>query len=147
MDLVVVFEPFRQLGKNLLSGLKAIDMHIVPLEGIYEPLGHSVALRALDRRCARQQSHAGCEHPRFMRRVSRAVVAEPLSRRYEKGAMILTSNQPFSGWGEVFGDTIIATAILDRVLHHSITINIKGESYRLKEKLKAGIVQRQEPKD
>jgi len=47
----------------------------------------------------------------------------------------------------VFGDTIIATAILDRILHHSITINIKGESYRLKEKLKAGIVQRQEPKD
>jgi DNA replication protein DnaC len=44
--------------------------------------------------------------------------------------MILTSNQPFSGWGEVFGDTIIATAILDRVLHHSITINPKGESYR-----------------
>jgi len=70
-----------------------------------------------------------------------------ISRRYEKGAMILTSNQPFSGWGEVFGDTIIATAILDRILHHSITINIKGESYRLKEKLKAGIVQRQEPKD
>ena len=70
-----------------------------------------------------------------------------ISRRYEKGAMILTSNQPFSGWGEVFGDAIIATAILDRVLHHSITINIKGESYRLKEKLKAGIVQRQEPKD
>lgn len=70
-----------------------------------------------------------------------------ISRRYEKGAMILTSNQPFSGWGEVFGDAVIATAILDRVLHHSITINIKGESYRLKEKLKAGIVQRQEPKD
>jgi DNA replication protein DnaC len=51
-----------------------------------------------------------------------------ISRRYEKGAMILTSNQPFSGWGEVFGDAVIATAILDRVLHHAITINIKGES-------------------
>ena len=50
-------------------------------------------------------------------------------------------------WGEVFGDAVIATAILDRVLHHSITINIKGESYRLKEKLKAGIVARQEAKD
>jgi len=70
-----------------------------------------------------------------------------ISRRYEKGAMILTSNRPFSGWGEVFGDAVIATAILDRVLHHSITINIEGESYRLKEKLKAGIVQRQEQKD
>ena len=47
----------------------------------------------------------------------------------------------------MFGDAVIATAILDRVLHHSVTINIKGESYRLKEKLKAGIVQRQETKD
>lgn len=65
-----------------------------------------------------------------------------VSRRYERGAMILTSNQAFSNWGEVFGDQIIATAILDRILHHSTTINIKGESYRLKEKLKAGILNR-----
>jgi len=43
-------------------------------------------------------------------------------------------------WGEVFGDTVIASAILDRLLHHSITINIKGESFRLKEKLKAGLL-------
>lgn len=63
-----------------------------------------------------------------------------ISRRYEKGAMIMTSNQPFSNWGEVFGDQIIASAILDRVLHHAISVNIKGESYRLKEKLKAGLL-------
>lgn len=67
-----------------------------------------------------------------------------VSRRYEKGAMVLTSNQAFSNWGEVFGDQIIATAILDRVLHHSTTINIKGESFRLKEKLKAGILNRKQ---
>jgi len=58
--------------------------------------------------------------------------------------MVLTSNQAFSNWGEVFGDQIIATAILDRVLHHSVTVNIKGESYRLKEKLKAGILNRKQ---
>ena len=63
-----------------------------------------------------------------------------ISRRYEKGAMIMTSNQPFSNWGEVFGDQIIASAILDRVLHHAISVSIKGESYRLKEKLKAGLL-------
>jgi DNA replication protein DnaC len=63
-----------------------------------------------------------------------------ISRRYEKGAMVLTSNRGFGQWGEVFGDSIIATAILDRLLHHSVVINIKGESYRLKEKLKAGLV-------
>ena len=63
-----------------------------------------------------------------------------VSRRYERGAIILTSNQSLGAWGEVFGDSVIATAILDRLLHHSITINIKGESYRLREKLKAGLV-------
>jgi len=63
---------------------------------------------------------------------------------YEKGPMILTSNQSFGAWGEVFGDRIIATAILDRVLHHAITINIRGNSYRLKEKLKAGLLRAEE---
>ncbi|PSL09190.1 IstB-like ATP binding protein [Marinobacterium halophilum] len=43
-------------------------------------------------------------------------------------------------WGEVFGDQVIATAILDRLLHHSTTLNIKGESYRLKDKRKAGLI-------
>ena len=63
-----------------------------------------------------------------------------ISRRYERGPMILTSNQSFGSWGDVFGDRIIATAILDRVLHHAITINIRGNSYRLKDKLNAGLV-------
>lgn len=63
-----------------------------------------------------------------------------VSRRYERGAIILTSNQSLGAWGEVFGDPVIASAILDRLLHHSTTINIKGESYRLREKLKAGLI-------
>jgi DNA replication protein DnaC len=67
-----------------------------------------------------------------------------ISRRYEKGPMILTSNQSFGAWGEVFGDRVIATAILDRVLHHAITVNIRGNSYRLKDKLKAGLVRAEE---
>nr|WP_241752726.1 IS21-like element helper ATPase IstB [Brevibacillus agri] len=61
-----------------------------------------------------------------------------VSERYEKGSMILTSNKTYGAWGEIFGDTVLATAILDRLLHHSNTINIKGESYRIKEKKKAG---------
>jgi DNA replication protein DnaC len=63
-----------------------------------------------------------------------------ISRRYERGAIIVTSNQSLGAWGEVFGDSVIAAAILDRLLHHSITVNIKGESYRLREKLKAGLL-------
>lgn len=62
-----------------------------------------------------------------------------ISSRYERGSVILTSNKGFAEWGEVVGDAVIATAILDRLLHHSHVINIRGESYRLKEKKRAGI--------
>lgn len=63
-----------------------------------------------------------------------------LTRRYEKASLILTSNKSFVDWGEIFNDQVLATAILDRLLHHSTTLNIKGESYRLKEKRKAGLL-------
>jgi len=59
--------------------------------------------------------------------------------RYEKGSMILTSNKSFGEWGELMGDHVLATAVLDRLLHHSHVVNIRGNSYRLKEKLKTGI--------
>lgn len=65
-----------------------------------------------------------------------------VSRRYEKGSMLITSNRPVGEWGEVFGDSVVATAILDRLLHHSHIITIRGESYRLKEKRKAGVLKR-----
>lgn len=63
-----------------------------------------------------------------------------VSRRYEKGSILITSNRSVAEWGEVFGDNVIATAILDRLLHHSQVITIKGESYRLKEKRRSGLV-------
>ena len=53
-----------------------------------------------------------------------------VSARYERGSIILTSNKSYGEWGSIFGDPIIATAILDRLLHHSTTLNIRGESYR-----------------
>jgi DNA replication protein DnaC len=62
-----------------------------------------------------------------------------VSARYERGSIVLTSNKTFGEWGEVFGDPVIATAILDRLLHHSHILNIRGESYRLKEKRRAGL--------
>lgn len=63
-----------------------------------------------------------------------------ISRRYERGSILLTSNQSLGAWAEVFGDIVIASAILDRLPHHATTINIKGESYRLKEKRKVGLL-------
>lgn len=63
-------------------------------------------------------------------------------RRYERASLIVTSNKSFIDWGEIFNDHVLATAILDRLLHHSTTLNVKGESYRLKEKRRAGLLGR-----
>jgi len=56
-----------------------------------------------------------------------------VNARYEKGAMILTSNRGFAEWGELFGDSVVATALLDRLLHHAVVIQIEGASYRLRQ--------------
>src|SRR5882672_4400855 len=56
-----------------------------------------------------------------------------VNARYERGAMILTSNRGFAEWGEVFGDPVVATALLDRLLHHAVVIPIEGSSYRLRQ--------------
>ncbi|HMO86740.1 MAG TPA: IS21-like element helper ATPase IstB [Lacipirellulaceae bacterium] len=63
-------------------------------------------------------------------------------RRYERASMIITSNKSFLDWGDMFNDPVLATAVLDRLLHYSTTLNIKGESYRLKEKRRAGLLGR-----
>ena len=55
-----------------------------------------------------------------------------VNARYEKGSMILTSSRGFAEWGEIFGSPIVATALLDRLLHHAIVIQIDGSSYRLR---------------
>lgn len=64
-----------------------------------------------------------------------------VSSRYEKRSTIYTSNKSFSEWGEVLGDQVMASAVLDRILHHCTTVNIRGESYRLKDRKKNGIVE------
>lgn len=58
-----------------------------------------------------------------------------IAKRYEKNSTIITTNQSFNKWGDVFNDNVIANAILDRLLHHSSVISIKGNSYRIKDKL------------
>jgi DNA replication protein DnaC len=56
-----------------------------------------------------------------------------VNARYEKGAMILTSNRGFAEWADIFGDPVVATALLDRLLHHAVVIQIEGSSYRLRQ--------------
>jgi DNA replication protein DnaC len=70
-----------------------------------------------------------------------------IAKRYEKGSIVLTSNLPFGQWDQSFaGDATLTAALLDRLLHHSHVIQIKGESYRLKDKRKAGVIaSRQSP--
>lgn len=63
-----------------------------------------------------------------------------VSRRYETGAMLITSNRSVAEWGGVFGDPVVATAILDRLLHHSHVLTIRGDSYRLRAKRKSGLL-------
>lgn len=63
-----------------------------------------------------------------------------VSRRYETGATLITSNRSVAEWGTVFGDAVVATAILDRLLHHSHVLTIRGDSYRLRAKRKSGLI-------
>jgi DNA replication protein DnaC len=59
---------------------------------------------------------------------------ELVSSRYERASMIVTSNKPFSAWGEIFGDPAVATAMIDRLIHHADILSLKGDSYRLRGK-------------
>ena len=57
-----------------------------------------------------------------------------VSRRYERASLIVTSNKPFSAWGETFGDEVTAAAMIDRLVHHAAILALKGDSYRLKDR-------------
>ena len=83
-----------------------------------------LSLRSADRRRNRLPAHPPGGGNLFFQLVN---------ARYEKGAMILTSNRGFAEWGEVFGDPVVATALLDRLLHHAIVVQIEGSSYRLRQ--------------
>ncbi|MFE1522244.1 IS21-like element helper ATPase IstB [[Kitasatospora] papulosa] len=72
-----------------------------------------------------------------LERTEANLVFQVISKRYEKGSIILTSNKTFGEWGQVFGDEVLATAILDRLLHHCEVVPINGNSYRLKNRLAA----------
>jgi DNA replication protein DnaC len=70
-----------------------------------------------------------------------------VSMRYERSSLVLTSNKPFKDWGQIFGDDVVASAILDRLLHHCTVVNIKGESYRIKDRKRVGLLQREQTGD
>lgn len=69
-----------------------------------------------------------------------ALFFQLVNTRYEQGSVILTSNKPFGKWGEIMADDAVATATLDRLLHHAHILSLKGDSYRMKDRLKIGVV-------
>jgi len=75
-----------------------------------------------------------------LERASAHVFFQLVTRRYERGSILLTTNQPVTEWGNVFGDEMIAAAVLDRLLHHSHALVVHGDSYRLKQQKKAGLL-------
>lgn len=62
------------------------------------------------------------------------LIFQLVSARYERASLIVTSNKPFSAWGEIFGDEVVAAAMIDRLVHHATIIALKGDSYRLRDK-------------
>jgi hypothetical protein len=73
-------------------------------------------------------------------RTLQRVFFQLVSRRYERGSMLITTNQTVTQWGHVFGDEMIAQAVLDRVLHHSHVVMIHGDSFRLRQMKRAGLL-------
>lgn len=139
------------VGKTHLAvslGLAAIDrgygVYFTPMHRLIEDLRNAYEERRLERRMRIYLA------PRLLiidelgylplDKVGATVFFQLVAARYERGSIVLTSNQTFADWGEVFGDPVIATAILDRLLHHSHVINIRGESYRLREKRRSGLL-------
>jgi DNA replication protein DnaC len=64
------------------------------------------------------------------------MVFQLVARRYERGSILLTSNKAFSEWGQVFGEDVVAAAMIDRLVHHAEVVSINGPSYRLKDRLR-----------
>src|SRR3984957_13288139 len=78
-----------------------------------------------------------------MSRVQANLFFQVVAQRYERGSLILTSNLAFGSWDQAFaGDAVLTAAMLDRILHHATVVQIAGESYRLKDKRRAGIMAR-----
>ncbi|HNY10794.1 MAG TPA: IS21-like element helper ATPase IstB, partial [Candidatus Wallbacteria bacterium] len=67
---------------------------------------------------------------------------EVISQRYEYGSTVITTNRSFEEWGQIFGDAVLASAIIDRLVHHAYIVKINGQSYRIKDHIKTGDLER-----
>jgi len=139
------------VGKTHLAvalGMRAIDnrysVYCIRAHDLVEDLRRAQAEHRLDRRMRVYLAPKVLIIDEFgvwtYDRLGATALFTLISARYERGSIILTSNKGFTEWGDVLGDSVVAAAILDRLLHHSHVLNIRGESYRLREKKRAGII-------
>ena len=139
------------VGKTHLAvalGLKAIEqgngVYFVRAQDLLEDLRVAQAEHRLDRRLRVYLAPKVLIIDEFgvwpYDRLAATALFTLISSRYERGSVILTSNKGFAEWGDVLGDSVVAAAILDRLLHHSHVLNIRGDSYRLREKKRAGLL-------
>ncbi len=147
----VVFLGPPGVGKTHLCvalGLKTLEqghgVYLVRAHDLMEDLRRAQAEHRLDRRMRVYMAPKLLIIDEFgvwpYDRLASTALFSLISARYERGSIMLTSNKGFAEWGEVLGDAVIATAILDRLLHHGHVINIRGDSYRLKDKKRAGLL-------
>ena len=116
-DLVMMLEAAQRQGKLKEAMHRAVSIYrLLVIDEIgYRPLG-------------REQAN---------------LFFQVVAKRYERGSMILTSNLTFGSWDQAFaGESVLAAAMLDRILHHASVVTIQGESYRLKDKRRAGLIAR-----
>jgi DNA replication protein DnaC len=137
------------VGKTHLAvalGLRAIEqgygVYFVRAQDLLEDLRRAQAEHRLDRRLRVYLAPKLLIIDEFglwaYDRTAATALFALIAARYERGSIILTSNKGFAEWGEVLGDPVIATAVLDRLIHHRYVVNIRGESYRMREKKRAG---------
>ncbi len=149
-DNVILLGP-PGVGKSHLSvalGLKAIEaqstVYFITLDRLVADLMRSHLARNLERRMAVYIRPALLIIDEVgylpLDRQAANLLFQVISRRYERASTIVTSNKSYGEWGDFLGDSALAAATLDRLLHHSVTLNIRGDSYRLREKRKAGIL-------
>jgi DNA replication protein DnaC len=131
------------IGLGMAAIQQAISVYFTSIVDLLEQLHRDVKEDRLDHRLqtlCRPKLLILDEMGYFpLDRMAAQFLFQLVSRRYGRGAIILTSNKSYGEWGEIFADQVLAAAILDRLLHFSTTLNIRGQSYRLREKRKAGV--------
>ncbi len=131
-----------EVVRQELKRQRGIEVSLRTVERMVAVLRRS--LKATVKATVRFETPPGQQHDELgylpLERGAAHLFFQLVTKRYERGSIMVTSNRTISEWGDVFGDSVVATAILDRLLHRSSVVTIRGESYRLREKRRSGLI-------